>query len=105
MEHANTKESSVRGALSGLIPNIGVPRQKRRALVASVVILVLTSDIHTRYIEIPGFQKKTGSGLRSKYSQELYTEETFCTVTKEAAYIIAGIIPIEIYTEERRALY
>ena len=41
VEHAVTKATAVRTVLSRLMSNVGGPKQKRRALLASVVISVM----------------------------------------------------------------
>ena len=45
VEHAVTKASAVRTVLSSLMPNVGGPKQNGRALLASVVISVITYGI------------------------------------------------------------
>lgn len=44
-EHASTKASAVGAVLSRIMPNVGGPKQKRRALLSSVVTSVLTYGI------------------------------------------------------------
>ena len=45
VEHAVTKASAVRTILSRFMPNVGRPKQRRRALLASVVTSVITYGI------------------------------------------------------------
>ena len=45
VEHASSKAAAVEGALSRLMPNVGEPKPRRRALVASVVTSILTYGI------------------------------------------------------------
>ena len=45
VEHANIKASAVAGTLSRLMPNVGGPKQKRRALFTSVTTSVMTYGI------------------------------------------------------------
>ena len=45
IEHASCKAAAVGGALSRLMPNVGGPNPRRRALLASVITSILTYGI------------------------------------------------------------
>ncbi|CAH2092127.1 unnamed protein product [Euphydryas editha] len=75
-EHVSTKAAVVGKTLSRLMPNVGGPKQKRRALLMSVTTPVLT-----------------------------YGRRAFRTVSEDAVCVIAGMLPIEVLAKERQAIY
>lgn len=104
VEHAANKASMVGAALSRLMPNVGGPKQNRRALLASVVTSVITYGIAI-----------WADGLRAQEARRKLTgvyrlsalrvASAYRTVSKEAIEVIAGMMPIEELSEERRRTY
>lgn len=104
VEHASNKAANVAVALSRLMPNVGGPRQKRRTLLASVITSVMTYAIAiwSEAMKIEEYRKKAAAVCRLS---ALRVSCAFRTVSEDAACVIAGMAPIEVLAEERRALY
>ena len=91
VDHAVTKATAVRIVLSRLMPNVGGSKQNRRALLSSVVTLVITYDI-------------------TIWAGALLTQETKSDIClpiecSPSGKFIAGLLPIEVLTDERKRLY
>lgn len=104
VEHASTKAAAVGGALSRLMPNVGGPKPRRRALLASVTTSILTYGIAiwTSALKLQECQRMIYPVGRQ---MALRVTSAFRTVSREAAHVISGILPIEILAEEYRRLY
>ena len=100
VEHAVTQASAVRTVLSRLMSNVGVPKQNRRALLASVVTSVITYGI-----AIWGGPLQTQETRRKVTSVCRLSALRVATVSKEASAVIAGQLPIEIIADEQKRLY
>ena len=97
VEHASAKAATVRRSLSRLMPNVGGPKQKRRALLTSV-----TTSVMTYGIAIQESYKKVASVHRIS---ALRTASAFRTASREAADVIAGLMPIQALAQERERTY
>ena len=86
------------------MPNIGGPKQKIRALLSSVVTSVLTYGIPiwADVLRTQDLRRKIASEYRLS---ALRVASAFRTVSEDAVCIIAGMLSIEVLSEERRALY
>lgn len=86
------------------MPNIGGPKQRKSALLASVVTSVITYAIaiwgHT--LERQASLRKVGPVYRRS---ALRVASAFRTVSTDAVCVIAGMLPIRLIAEERRSLY
>lgn len=102
--HACTKASSVVGVLSRLMPNVRGPKQKRRALLGSVVSSVLTYGIAV-WADALNCQDVQRRLFPVHRRSALRVAGAFRTVSREAAHLIAGVMPIEVLAQERRMLY
>ena len=104
VEHAVTKASAVRTVLSRFIPNVGGPKQNRRALLASVVTSVITYGIAIWAGALQTQEtcrKVTSVGRLSA----LRVASAYRTVYKEARAVIAGLLQIEVIADEWKRLY
>ncbi|XP_015119085.1 uncharacterized protein LOC107042530 [Diachasma alloeum] len=104
VEHVATKASGVRTLLSRLMPNIGGPKQKRRALLSTVVTSVMTYGIPiwTDALQFQESRRKIANVYRQS---ALRVASAYRTVSEDAVRVIAGMLPIEVLAEERRCLY
>ncbi|XP_015119514.1 uncharacterized protein LOC107042829 [Diachasma alloeum] len=102
VKHITTKASGVRAALSRLMPNIGGPKQRRRALLSSVITSVLTYGIAVwaEALQLQQNQRKVGPVYRLS---ALRVASAFRTVSNDAVCVITGMMPIEVLAEERRS--
>ncbi|XP_015121541.1 uncharacterized protein LOC107044250 [Diachasma alloeum] len=103
-EHVKTKASGVRSTLSRLMPNIGGPKQRRRALLSSVTTSVLTSAIPIwgDVLRLQEARRKIAPIYRLS---ALRVASAFRTVSEDAVCVIAGLLPIQVLAEERGSLY
>lgn len=103
-EHVGAKASVVRACLARLMPNIGGPKQRRRTLLSSVVTSVLTYGI-----SIWGDTLSTQESRRKVAPvhrlSALRVASAFRTVSEDAVCLIAGMLPVDLLAEERKALY
>ncbi|XP_015121546.1 uncharacterized protein LOC107044256 [Diachasma alloeum] len=83
VEHITTKASEVRAALSRLMPNIGRPKQRRRASLSSVITSVLTYGIAVwaEALQLQQNQRKMGPVYRLS---ALRVASAFRTVSNDA---------------------
>ncbi|XP_011309473.1 uncharacterized protein [Fopius arisanus] len=104
VEYSTAKASGVRAALSRLMPNVGGPGQRRRALLASVSTSVLTYSIAIggETLRTQKTRRRTTADYRLR---ALRVVCAYRTVTDDAIGVIPGITPIEIVAEGRRKLY
>ncbi|XP_015121293.1 uncharacterized protein LOC107044061 [Diachasma alloeum] len=84
--------------------NIGGPKQRRRALLSSVITSVLTHGIAVwaEALQLQQNQRKVGPVYRLS---ALRVASAFRTVSNDAVCVIAGMMPIEVLAEERRSLF
>nr|XP_043069937.1 uncharacterized protein LOC122322286 [Drosophila bipectinata]XP_043069938.1 uncharacterized protein LOC122322287 [Drosophila bipectinata]XP_043069939.1 uncharacterized protein LOC122322288 [Drosophila bipectinata] len=82
VEYSTIKAARIQGALSGMLPNVGGPKEGRRRLLASVVTSVLLYAAPI-WAAGPGFR----------------------TISEEAALVLAGMIPIDILANKAEEIY
>ena len=101
VEHAPAKTATVGRTLSRLMPNVGGPKQKKRLLLSSVITSIMTYGIAiwADALAIQEWYKKVAS-VHSITS--LWTASAFRTVPREAADVIAGLMPIQVLAQERK---
>ncbi|KMQ83867.1 reverse transcriptase [Lasius niger] len=86
------------------MPNVGGPKQKRRALLSSVVTSVLTYGIAI-WVDALTLQKSQRKVAPVYRLSALRITSAFRTVSEDAVCVIAGVLPIGVLAEERRSLY
>ncbi|XP_015121282.1 uncharacterized protein LOC107044050 [Diachasma alloeum] len=103
-EHVGMKASGVRASPSRLMPNVGGPTQRRRALLLSVVTSVLMYGIAIRAdaLEMQESRRKVAPVYRLS---ALRVAKAYRTVSEDAVCVIAGMLSMEVLAEERRSLY
>ncbi|CAH2108659.1 unnamed protein product [Euphydryas editha] len=103
-EHVSAKASVVGKTLSRLMPNVGGPKQKRRALLMSVTTSVLTYGISVwaGTLELQESRRRIAPIYRRS---ALRVTSAFRTVSEDAVCVIAGMLPIEVLAKERQAIY
>ncbi|CAD7086205.1 unnamed protein product [Hermetia illucens] len=104
IECAATKASSIAVTISRILPNIGRPRQSRLRLISKVVSSVL---LYAAPVWAPVLENKSNCGkLGMAYRlSALRVCSAYRTTSGEAAYVLAGTIPIDILADEGRRLY
>ena len=103
VEHAVTKASAVRTVLSRLMPNVGGPKQNRRALLASVVSSITYGiDIWAGPLQTQETRRNVTSVCRLS---ALRVASAYRTVSQEASAVIACLLSIEELADERKRLY
>ena len=104
VEHASCKAAAVGGALSRLMPNVGGPKPRRRALLASVITSILTYGIAiwASALQLQECQRRIYPVSRQ---MALRVASAFRTVSRDAAHVISGLLAIEILAEEQRGIY
>ncbi|XP_015119539.1 uncharacterized protein LOC107042850 [Diachasma alloeum] len=103
-EHASSKASRVRMALSRLMPNVGGPKQRRKALLSSVVTSVITYGIAIWANALLMQESRRRVALVYRLSA-LRVASAYCPVSEDAMCVIAGMLPLEVLAEERRSIY
>ncbi|XP_026471518.1 uncharacterized protein LOC113375787 [Ctenocephalides felis] len=103
LKQVSDKASVVRTCLSRLMPNIGGPKQSRRLTLLSVVASVLTYGIPiwADALELQESWRKVGPVYRMS---ALRVVCSFRTISEEAVYVIAGILPLRVLAEEGQNL-
>ncbi|XP_015121322.1 uncharacterized protein LOC107044089 [Diachasma alloeum] len=102
-EYVGMKASGLRASLSRLMLNVGGPKQRIRALLSSVVTLVLTYGI--AIWDDPLQTQESRRMVAPVYRlSALRVAKAYRTVSEDAVCVIAGMLPIEVLAEERRSL-
>ncbi|XP_015118749.1 uncharacterized protein LOC107042265 [Diachasma alloeum] len=102
--HVAMKASTVGSLLSRLMPNVGGPKQTRRALLTSVTMSVLMYDI-VIWADALSLQESRRRMSPVYRLSVLRVACAFRTVSDDAVCVIAGMIPIGILAQVRRSLY
>ncbi|XP_063979065.1 uncharacterized protein LOC135163516 [Diachasmimorpha longicaudata] len=86
------------------MPNVGGPKQRSRALLASVATSVMTYaiPIWAKALQVKETRRKLAAGHRLR---ALRVASAFRTVSESTIEVIAGKMPIEIIAQERVELY
>ncbi|XP_015111354.1 uncharacterized protein LOC107037354 [Diachasma alloeum] len=103
-EHLSIKASGVRSSPSCLMPNIGDPKQRRRALLSSVIRSVLTYGIAI-WADALQLQESRRRITPVYQLSALRVTSDYRTVSDDAVCVIVGMLPVEELAEERRSLY
>ncbi|XP_015123395.1 uncharacterized protein LOC107045593 [Diachasma alloeum] len=103
-EHASSKASGVRTAVSRLMLNVGGPKQRRRALPSSVIRSVITYGIAiwADTLLMQESRWKVASVYRLSVPR---VASAYRTVSEDAACVITAMLPIEVLAVERRSTY
>ena len=104
IEYAATKASSIATTISRILPNIGGPRQSRRLLLSRVVssVLLYAAPVWATALNNKVNCRKLGMAYRLS---ALRVCSAYRTTSGEAAYVLAGMLPIDILAKESRRLY
>ncbi len=86
------------------MPNVGGPKQKRRALLSSVVTSVLTYGIAI-WADALKRQESPRKVAPIYRLSALRITSAYRTVSEDAVCVIAGMLPIGVLAEERKSLY
>ena len=104
VEHASAKTATVGRTLSRLIPNVGGLKQKRRALLTLVTTSVMTYGIAI-WADVLAIQESYKNVASAHGISALRTASAFRTISREAADVIAGLMPIQVLAQERKRIY
>lgn len=101
---ATEKASKTQAALSRMLPNIGGPRYGRRILLSRVVssALIYAAPIWAHVLSIQTTLRKISSVYRLS---AIRTIRGYRTISTDAAYLLAGMIPIDILADEMARIY
>ena len=91
-------------ALSRLMANVNGPRPSKRRLLKSVTqsILLYGSEIWADALKKKKFRNKIGE---VQYRGALKVACSFHTVSEPAALVIAGVMPIDLLTLEKKSIF
>lgn len=104
MEYTSQKASKVRMAIERMMPNIGGPRQSKRKIVSTVVssLILYAAPVWSEALKV----KSTARKVLSVYRMcALRICSSYRTTSEEAAYVISGMIPLDILADEATRLY
>lgn len=98
------KASRVYSALSNMLPNVGGPRSSRRLLLSRVVssVLLYGAPIWSGALDVKGNRRRLAQVHRLS---TLRVISAYRTTSEEAAYVIAGMVPIDIMADEAKRIY
>lgn len=101
---ATEKASKTQAALSRMLPNIGGPRYQSRILLSRVVssALIFAGPIWAHVLSNQQTRRKISSVYRLS---AIRTIRGYRTISTEAAYLLAGMIPIDILADEMARIY
>ncbi|XP_015112258.1 uncharacterized protein LOC107037938 [Diachasma alloeum] len=98
------KASGIRASESRLMPNVGGPKQRIRALLSSVVTSVLIYGIAI-WADALQMQELRRNGALVFRLSALRVASAYHTVPEDVMCVIVGMLSIEVLAEERRSLY
>ncbi|XP_070141062.1 uncharacterized protein [Drosophila kikkawai] len=101
LEYAAAKASKATAAISRMMANTRGPRQHSRRLISTVVTstLLYAAPIWSEAMLVASYSRQ----CRTVYRRcALRISSCFCTVSEEAALVVAGSIPIDLLAAERR---
>lgn len=104
VSYAGAKAAGIQSSLARMLPNIGGPKPARRRLLSTVVnsVILYASPVWADALMIKTTKRKLTSIYRLS---ALRTISGFCTISDEAACVIAGMVPIDILVDEMRRVY
>ncbi|XP_070144934.1 uncharacterized protein [Drosophila kikkawai] len=100
-EYEAAKASKATAAISRMMANTRGPRQHSRRLISTVVTstLLYAAPIWSEAMLVANYSRQR----RTVYRRcALRISSCFCTVSEEAALVVAGSIPIDLLAAERR---
>ncbi|XP_070140008.1 uncharacterized protein [Drosophila kikkawai] len=101
LEYAAAKASKATAAISRMMANTRGPRQHSRRLISTVVTstLLYAAPIWAEAMLVASYSRQ----CRTVYRRcALCISSCFCTVSEEAALVVAGSIPTDLLAAERR---
>nr|XP_041632428.1 uncharacterized protein LOC121502779 [Drosophila kikkawai] len=101
LEYSAAKASKATAAISRMMANTRGPRQHSRRLISTVVTstLLYAAPIWSEAMLVASYSRQ----CRTVYRRcALRISSCFCTVSEEAALVVAGSIPIDLLAAERR---
>lgn len=104
VNHATEKAARIHSAMARMLPNVGGPRYQKRLLLSRVVssALLYAAPIWIKALTV----RETKSKLSSVYRlTALRACSGYRTISEDAAYVIAGLIPVDIHAEEITRVY
>lgn len=104
VEYSSKKAAQIQTALTRMLPNIGGPGYDRRILLSRVTssVLLYAAPVWAGSLKTKEIQRMIARPYR------LAALRAICgyrTVSDEAAYMVAGMLPIEIAAEEMQRIY
>lgn len=104
IEYVLNKASNMVAALSRMLPNCGGPRSRSRSLLVRVIgsVILYASPIWAAATVEKGNRRKLLSVYR------LCALRAICgyrTISDDAAFVLAGMIPVDIMADEMRRVY
>lgn len=104
VNYTNAKAARVQTLLARLMPNLRGPKPVSRKLLSSVInsVMLYASPVWAEAISVTEIRRKLISTQRRS---ALRTICGFRTVSAEAAFVIGGMIPIDILIDEQRRIY
>lgn len=104
VEYCSSKASKMQAALARIMPNIGGPNNERRLLISRVVssVLLYAAPIWATTLATKDTRRRLSTPYRLA---ALRNVRGFRTISDEAAFVLAGMIPIDILASEMRRIY
>lgn len=104
VDFSSKKASKMQGALARIMPNIGGPNYEKRVLLANVVssVLLYAAPIWACSLATKVTRRKLTATYRLT---ALRTISGFRTISDEAAFVLAGMIPIDLLADEMSRIY
>lgn len=104
VHYSSKKASRLQAALSRIMPNIGGPGYARRILLSRVVssVLLYAAPVWAGALATKETRRKLTSAYRLC---AVRTISGYRTISDEAAFVIAGMVPIDILANEMQRIY
>jgi len=104
VDYCSEKAAKIQTALSRIMPNIVGPKQERRMLLTKVVssVLLYAAPIWAKTLTTQDTRRKITTPYRISALRAI---SGFRTISDEAAFVLAGMIPIDILADEMRRIY
>lgn len=102
--YAQKRASKAQAAIARMMPNVGGPKSETRLLISSVVrsILLYASPVWAGTLHAKG----TRQSLNTAYRQvALRVISGYRTISSEAAYVIAGMCPVDLIAADAKRRY
>lgn len=98
------KASNIRAAIERMMPNVGGPKQYKRRIVSTVVssVILYAAPVWSKVLKTGNLAQRILSVHRLC---ALRVCSSYRTTSEDAAYVIAGMIPIDILADEAKRIY